>query len=431
MTIKIDLKPFFILMIALFLATNQNSYANDAVYYHDNNDVIIGADRLFSEYMDHIKGKKVGLVSNHSGRTSDGAHLADLLHQHPEVELVSIMGMEYNVRSNDYSIARDPESTTDPQTGVRKYSLYGQTHKPTPEMLEEVEVIVFDIQEVGARFYEHVNILGFVMEAASELGIPVVVLDRPNPVGGMHVDGFVADESQFYTFGSYTRIPIVHGMTMGELARLYNGEGLLRGGKTVDLTVVEMQGWTRSMWFDQTGLAWSKPSPNLYTLESVLAYLGTCIFEAFNVSEGRGTDKPFEYIGAPWIDNQKVASLLADVSLPGVSFEPIEFVPVKLPHLSRDPELAGQVCKGVDVNVTDRDRFEPYRAGVALLWAIHSAHPEQLVLNPQTLLRLTGTPRLQKMIADGRTPAEIFGSWDEELREFMKVRSQYLMYPEN
>lgn len=427
----INLTPSVISVIMVLMTFSLNLEVKDHRTESPDARVIVGADRLFNEYKRHIHGKRVGLVSNHSGRTGDGNHLADLLYEDPNVELVSIMGMEFNVRTNDYSLPRDPESTIDEQTGVRKYSLYGQTHKPTPEMLDNVEIIVFDIQEVGARFYEHVNILGFVMEAASESGIPVIVLDRPNPVGGMHVDGFVADSSQYYTFGSYTRIPIVHGMTMGELALLYNGERLLRSGKTVDLTVVEMQGWTRSMMFDQTGLTWSKPSPNLYTLESIFAYLGTCIFEAYNVSEGRGTDKPFEYIGAPWVDNLRVVSMLANLDMPGVSFEPIEFVPVKLPHLSRDPKLAGQVSKGVYVNVTDRKLFQPYRAGVALLWAIHTVHSDQMVLNPQTLLRLTGTPRLMNMIADGRTPSEIFLSWEAELDEFMKVRSRYLIYPEN
>jgi uncharacterized protein YbbC (DUF1343 family) len=418
-----------IMLIASLIGCTNRDPNSDPANGHGR--VIVGADRLFTEYVELIRNKKVGLVSNHSGKTSDGSHLADLIHEHPDIELISIMGMEYNVRTNDYSLPRDPESTIDPDTGARKYSLYGETHKPTPEMLQDVEIIVFDIQEVGARFYEHVNILGFVMEAASERGIPVVVLDRPNPVGGLHVDGFVADSSQYYTFGSYTRIPIIHGMTMGELARLYNEEGLLRSGKKVELTVVEMIGWKRNMWFDQTGLDWSKPSPNLYSLESVLAYLGNCIFEAYNVSEGRGTDKPFEYIGAPWVDNTKVVELLEDQNLAGVTFEPIEFVPTKLPHLSRDPELAGQLSKGVYVKVTDRNTFESYKSGVALLWAIHSLHSDSLVLREQTLVRLTGTDRLISLIQNGYTPAQIYASWDAELQVFKALRSKYLIYPEN
>lgn len=423
------IRPLLII-VAIFVVTSQGCNRSNSGSMADDQHtrVMVGADRLFTEYFDLIKGKKVGLVSNHSGTTKEGMHLADLLHENSEVDLVSIMAMEFNVRTNDYSLPRDPESTIDPETGVPKHSLYGKTHKPTPEMLNNVEVIVFDIQEVGARFYEHVNILGFVMEAAAESGIAVVVLDRPNPVGGLHVDGFVADSSQYYTFGSYTRIPIVHGMTMGELARMYNEEGLLRNGVKVDLNVIEMVDWTRDMWLDETGLDWRKPSPNLYTLESVNAYLGTCIFEAYNVSEGRGTDKPFEYIGAPWMNNIEVIELVNSIGLAGVTFEPVEFVPTKLPHLSRDPELANQLSKGVYVKVTDRDVFESYKAGVALIWAIHTLHADSLVLNESTLIRLSGTDRLITHLSSGSKPAEIFDSWKEEVDAFKLMRSNYLLY---
>jgi len=190
-----------------------------------------------------------------------------------------------------------------------------------------------------------------------------------------------------------------------------------------------MVGWTRDMWLDETGLEWRKPSPNLYTLESVNAYLGTCIFEAYNVSEGRGTEKPFEFIGAPWMQNDKVIDLLNGVGLTGVSFEPVEFVPTKLPHLSRDPELANQLSKGVYVKVTDRDAFEPYKTGVALIWAIHSLHADSLVLNEATLVRLSGTDRLITHLQNRSSPAEIFDSWKDEVDVYLAMRSKYLLYP--
>jgi len=390
--------------------------------------VVVGADRLFSEYLHLIKGKRVGLISNHSGRLSNGTHLADAIHEHPEIILQVLFGMEYNIRSNDYSIARDPEVSTDPQTGVTKYSLYGQHHKPTPASLDGVDVLIYDIQEVGARFYEHVNILGFTMEAAAEAGIPIIVLDRPNPVGGLHVDGFVADSSQFYTFGSYTAIPILHGMTVGELAKLYNGEGLLRNGVKAELTVVPMLGWNRSLWYDQTGLAWSKPSPNLYNLQSVLAYLGTCVFEAYNISEGRGTDRPFEWIGAPFIDASALAESMNTYQLSGVRFNPINFTPQLKPHLSREPELSGQVCHGVEVEVTDRDRFEPYKTGVALLWSIHQLYGDQLEIRPEVLLRLSGTPRLITQLQQETPLPEVWASWSKEVELFKQKRQAYLLY---
>ena len=390
--------------------------------------VTAGADRLFGEYAQLVRGKRVALVSNHSGRLANGTHLADALHAAPGVTLRALFGMEYDIRSNDYSVARDPEKTIDRGTGVPKYSLYGEIHQPTPEMLGDVEVIVVDIQEVGARFYEHVNILGFVMEAAAERGIDVVVLDRPNPIGGVATDGFVADSAFLFRFGSYAPIPVLHGMTMGELARFYNGERLLRGGRTARLHVVPMLGWRRDMWYDETGLAWRKPSPNLLTLESLLAYTGTCLFEALNVSEGRGTDHPFEYVGAPWLDNVRAAAMLNELGLRGVVFDTVTFVPEQKPYLGRPPEMAGERVRGIHLRVTDRDAFEPYKAGVALVWAVHALHPERLVWNDATLERLAATRRLKTMIVGGARPAEIYAAWRGEVDAFRVRRAPYLLY---
>lgn len=390
--------------------------------------VTTGADRLFTEYGHLVRGKRVALVANHSARLADGTHLADALHRHPDVRLVALFGMEYDIRSNDYSVARDPETTIDRATGVPKHNLYGEHHKPTAQQLHGVEVIVFDIQEVGARFYEHINILGFVMEAAAEQAIPVVVLDRPNPITGRRPDGFVTDSATRFRFGSYAPVPVVHAMTMGELARLYNGERLLRGGRTATLEVVPMTGWTRAMWYDETGLAWRKPSPNLLTLESLVAYVGTCLFEAVNVSEGRGTDHPFELIGAPWLDHAGVVALLQGLRLPGVAFDTVHFTPEQQPYHGRPPEMAGQSLPGIRLRVTDRDAVAPYRVGVAMLWAVRRRHAAQLVWNDAVLDRLVATPRLKAMLADGRTPSEIFAAWAGEVAAFERRRAPYLLY---
>ncbi len=390
--------------------------------------VTVGADRLLGEYAHLIEGKRLALVANHSGRLSDGTHLADALRAWPDADLRVLFGMEFDVRSNDYSAARDPETTVDAATGLPKHSLYGEVHKPTPEMLDSVQVIVFDIQEVGARFYEHVNILGFVMEAASELGLEVVVLDRPNPITGTKMDGFVTDSAALFRFGSYAPIPVVHGMTMGELAQLYNGEKLLRGGRTPTLHVVPMTGWARDMWYDDTGLAWSKPSPNLLTLESLTAYVGSCLFEALNVSEGRGTDNPFEVVGAPWLDAPAAVELLNGLGLGGVRFEAEAFTPEQKPYHGRPPEMAGELLQGVRMRVTDRDAFEPYKAGVALLWAVNRLHADELVWNDAALDRLVATPRLKEMLLAGAEPADIFASWQAEVEAFRARSAPYLLY---
>lgn len=383
---------------------------------------------MFSDSAHLIRGKRLALVSNHSGRLRDGAHLADALHRFPGARLTVLFGMEYDIRSNDYSVERDGERATDRTTGLPKYNLYGEHHRPTPEMLRDVDAIVFDIQEVGARFYEHINILGFVMDAAAENDIEVIVLDRPNPITGITVDGFVTDVDKRFRFGSYARVPVVHGMTMGELARLYNGERMLQGGRQARVHVVPMTGWTRAMWYDQTGLGWRKPSPNLLTLGSLLAYVGTCLFEAVNVSEGRGTDTPFEVIGAPWLDHVKAVALLRDLRLPGVTFDTAGFTPVQKPYHGRPPELAGEQLRGIRLHVTDRNAFAAYRTGVALLWAVHRLHPDRLAWNDAALDRLAATPRLKSMLQAGATPAGIFQSWDEEVAAFRSVRERYLMY---
>ncbi len=394
--------------------------------------LVMGADRLFTEYPQLIRGKAVALVSNHSGRLANGMHLADALHAGPGralgVRLAALFGMEYNIRSNDYSIQRDPEQTVDSATGVPKYSLYGELHKPTPEMLKGVDVIVYDIQEVGARFYEHVNILGFVMEAAAEQRIPVIVLDRPNPLGGLGADGFLADSTAFYRFGSYTAIPALHGMTPAELARFYQGERMLRGGVRGELHVVPMKGWTRDMWLDDTGLPWHKPSPNLVAFSSLVAYAGTCLFEALNLSEGRGSDTPFELIGAPWLDNQRAVAMLNAQKLPGVWFTVDQFTPLQRPFHGRPPAYTGQSLPGIRLHITDRTTFRPYRAGVALMWAVNALHADKLEWKDAVLDRLAATPRLKNMLQAGRSPQEIFASWEPELARFHQRADKYRLY---
>ena len=428
MNYSIIVRIFILFIIATpysFAATKDNPNSSLPDYYQP---VKPGADRLFSEYSHLIKEKKVALVTNHSGRLSDGTHLADALFNYPNSELIVLFGMSFNIRSNDYSLPRDKEIDIDQKTGLPKYSLYGSTHKPTPEMLKDVEVIVFDIQEVGARFYEHINILGFVMEAAAENNIEIVVLDRPNPITGLKSDGFITDDEFLYGFGSFGKVPVIHGLTMGELARLYNGESMLRGGVHAKLHVIEMLGWQRSMWFNQTGLKWSKPSPNLPTFESLLAYTGTCLFEGLNVSEGRGTEKPFQYIGAPWIDHDQVVSLLNNLDLKGVVFDTITFIPKKEPFHSRDPYLAGELCNGISVRIMDRDLFESYKTGIAMVWAFYKLHSDKIEWDKRKMNRLVATRRLEIMIHDGASPSEIFASWEEELAEFKEMRQAYLLY---
>lgn len=428
----LQFKNVIICILILFIITSCNfsNKKNEAKtnLLELNKLVTVGADRLFTEFSHLIKDKKLALVSNHTGKLSNGTHLADTLFNYPNAELIALFGMHYNIRTNDYSIPKDKEADIDAETGLPKYSLYGSHHKPTPEMLQDVQVIIFDIQEVGARFYEHINILGFVMEAAVENNIEVIVLDRPNPITGLKMDGFITDDEFLYGFGAFGKVPVIHGMTTGEIAKLYNGEHMLRGGEQAKLHVIEMLGWKRSMWFDQTGIEWIKPSPNLPSFESLLVYTGTCLFEGLNISAGRGTEKPFQYIGAPWIDNDRVVSILNNLNLKGVQFDTVTFTPEKMAFHSRDPYLTGDICKGIYVNITDRDSFESYETGIAMVWAIHQLHPNKMEWNKETMNRLVGTGRLETMIYRGARPSEIFASWKEELKAFKNNSKTYFIY---
>lgn len=407
-------KIFLILFFFLFgtLITAQNAK------------VKTGADLLFSKYFDMIKGKKIGLVTNHTGLLSDGRHLADVLHENKDVQLIALFGPEHGVRGDTTGAVED---AVDKKTGVPAYSLYGKIYKPTPQMMKGVEVLIYDIQDVGARFYTYISTLGHVMEAAAENNVPIIVLDRPNPITGIHFDGFVTDDT-LKSFVAFGKIPVQHGLSVGELAELYNGEKMLEGGRKADLKVIKMEGWKRDMWYDQTGLKWVKTSPNLPVLETAEVYPGTCFFEGVNISEGRGTERPFQYIGTPWADENKVAQLLKDKNLKGVEFKAVEFTPKFLPNNARPPKFNGKVCKGVYLNVTDRNTFEPVKAGVYLLWAFKKVNPDSLQWRVRTIDRLAATPRLRMMIDAGKSPEEIVKSWQKELADFKKVRAKYLLY---
>jgi uncharacterized protein YbbC (DUF1343 family) len=420
---------YLLCVLSIFLPHYSMSSEKTKFEISYKGDYKVCADRLFSEYIHLIEGKRLALVSNHTGRLSNGKHIADMLHDYQKAELMVLFGMYHNIRILDYSVSRDPQKSVDTETGLIKYSLYFDIHKPTKEMLKDIDLIIFDIQEVGVRFFEHINVLGFVMEAAAENDIEILVLDRPNPISGLIVDGFVSDNEYLYRFNSYGKLPAVHGMTIGEIALMYNGEKMLRGGATANLHVIKLKGWQRSKWFDEIGDNWLKPSPNLITLQSVIAYASTCLFEGLtNISEGRGTDKPFEYIGAPWVDHKKVADLLNELKLPGVNFEPVEFIPERKPFHGSEPLYSGQLCRGIHINIIDRNQFEPFKVGIAMLLAIQILHPDEVIWNAEIINKHAATSRLMQMIKDGKKFEEIYTSWKPELHNFKEVRKRYLFY---
>ena len=387
-----------------------------------------GADALFESRFNIIRGKRVGLVTNHTAVLSNGKHLADALHERSDTELKVLFGPEHGVRG-DTPDGSQINDSVDEKTGVPVISLYGKINKPTPEMMKDIDVLLFDIQDVGTRFYTYISTMFLCMEAAAENNVHFVVLDRPNPITGNRVEGPMRVDS-LKTFVGWVPMPIAHGMTVGELAVMANLEGWLNNKVTAKLTVVKMENWKRSMWYDQTKLKWIKPSPNIRAIQTAVVYPGTCLIEGINVSEGRGTEKPLEYISAPWIDGKILSKKLNGKNLPGVKFEPITVTPVEIPGVASNPKYKGRQCNGIFVNVKDRNKYQSVRTGLAIVHAIQELYKDSLRFRERGFDRLAGTPVVREMILMGKSVAEIESSWKEELKEFVKKRNKALLYLE-
>src|SRR5262245_19686373 len=326
-----------------------------------------GIDVLEAEKFERRKGRKLGLGTNHTGRDRQGRATADVLHAAEGTKLVALYSPEHGIRGElDQSNITD---TTDAKTGLPVYSLYGKRRKPDAETLKGIDTLVYDIQDIGCRFYTYISTLGLVMEAAAENKVKVVVLDRPNPIGGLEVDGPLLDPGR-ESFVAFHKLPVRHGLTVGELARLFNAERKTRDGKpiTCDLEVVKMEGWKRGDLFDVTGVAWVHPSPNLRSLTAALLYPGIGLLETTNVSVGRGTDRPFEWVGAPWIDERKLAAALRAEGLPGLRVVPLRMTPSSSVH-------KGRSCGGVELIVDDWSLFRPLRTGLTLACVLRRLYP--------------------------------------------------------
>jgi uncharacterized protein YbbC (DUF1343 family)/CubicO group peptidase (beta-lactamase class C family) len=373
--------------------------------------VACGIDILQRQGFAPLKGKRVGLVTNHTGRTLNNEPTIDVLFKAPEVKLVALFSPEHGIRGLVDTAVSD---SRDEKTGLPIISLYGKNRKPTPESLRDVDALVYDIQDVGARFYTYISTLGLVLEAASERGIPLYVLDRPNPIGGVSVGGPVRDP-EFASFIAYHALPVRHGMTVGELARLFNTERNLGA----DLHVIPCEGWHRDDLYDQTGLLWVNPSPNMRSLTEALLYPGVCLLEASNLATGRGTDTPFERVGAPWIDPRAFAVALNEQALPGVRFVPVRFTP-------RERQYPGQECGGVYITITDRARFDPIPLGIALAVVLRSQYRDQW--QPEGFLKMLADRATYQAILDGKTVDEVMAVWQTELDAFRAVRVKYLLY---
>lgn len=381
-------------------------------------DVRTGLDVLIEDGFRPLAGKKIGLVTNVTGKSRDGRTTVQVLRSEAArkagVELTLLFAPEHGLEAKLEGALAD---AMDPASGIRVRSLYGEgaDRRPRPEDLARVQAVVFDIQDVGVRFYTYLTTLGYLLEEAAKAKVPVVVLDRPNPINGVDVEGPLADADS-YSFTAYHAIPVRTGMTIGELARLFNAERKIGA----DLTVVPMRGWSRDLWYDETGLEWVNPSPNMRSLTAATLYPGVGLLEMTNVSVGRGTDTPFEILGAPWMDGPKLARVLTARNIPGVRFTPIRFTPTAAVH-------SGQSCGGIRFTVVDREALRPVTLGIELALALRDLHPadwDRKNLN-RLLVNRAAADRLEK----GEPADRIVASWAEASKEFSQIRTKYLLYP--
>jgi uncharacterized protein YbbC (DUF1343 family)/CubicO group peptidase (beta-lactamase class C family) len=374
--------------------------------------VLTGIDVLKRDKFQTLQGCRIGLVTNHTGIDREGQSTIDLLKDAPGVNLVALFSPEHGIRG---AVDKPVDDERDARTGLPVYSLYGARKRPTPAQLHDIDTLVYDIQDVGCRFYTYLTTLGYILETAAQDHIKVVVLDRPNPIGGIAVEGPVL-QAGLESFTGYHQLPVRHGMTVGELAQLFNKERRIGA----HLRVIAMEGWRREDTFDRTGLIWVNPSPNMRNLTAALLYPGIGLLETTNLSVGRGTDRPFEIIGAPWLDGRRLAEDLAKFELPGVRFVPTKFTPASSTH-------AGKLCGGVQIFIDDWSKFESLPTGLSIACALHKLYPDQW--NVKRYGALLANRPTYEAVERGEQPAQIMGLWKQDLEHFRTLRKAYLLYP--
>jgi uncharacterized protein YbbC (DUF1343 family) len=385
----------------------------------------LGIDRLLELERRILAGRRIGVVCNPASVDGQLRHTADRLIADSEIAVAALFGPQHGFRSDLQDNMIETPHAQDARRRVPVYSLYSETREPTADMLRDVDTLVIDLQDVGTRVYTYVYTMANCMRAAARHGVHVVVCDRPNPVGGEEVEGSRLDPA-FASFVGQFPIPLRHGMTIGELARLFNDEF----GIHCSLDVIPLAGWRRSMYFDETGVPWVMPSPNIPTLDSAIVYPGAVLFEGTMLSEGRGTTRPFELIGAPWIDGDRLSDAMNARKLPGVHFRPVFFEPTFQKH-------ARQTCGGCQVHVLDRRRFRPVRTAVELIDEFRRQAPTQFAWrqppyeyehDKQPIDILFGSDRLRKTIDAGADIGAFVASWKADDEGFRRVREKYLLY---
>ncbi len=403
--------------------------------------VKLGVEDFLENSVHLVKGKKVGLITNPTGVNSHLQSLIDLFYRNPEINLVALYGPEHGIRGNAQAGEYIP-FYMDEKYNLPVFSLYGQSMKPeegmlrnideymrsfdiskiakVPEssMVESLDVMIFDIQDVGTRIYTYVATMAYCMQACAESGIDFIVLDRPNPINGQDMEGPILEYPEFSSFVGLYPIPVRHGMTVGELANLFNEKFL---EKKANLTVIPMQGWERQMWYDDTSLPWTIPSPNMPALSTATVYPGQVFLEGTNISEGRGTTRPFELFGAPWIDGFELTKRLNQLNLQGVKFREGWFTPIFSKH-------KGELCGGGQIHVIDRTQFKPFETSLYIIKTIMDMYPASFEFFDEYFDKIMGTTKVREAIGKGMDIKDIIKSYEEELLDFAKMRKAYLLY---
>jgi len=375
--------------------------------------VLTGIDVLERDGFKQLEGRRIGLITNHTGRDSKGRSTIDALASAKNVKLVALFSPEHGLRGIEDTRVGD---SRDEKTGLPIYSLYEKDRRrPSAEMLKDIDTLLFDIQDVGTRFYTYTTTCGYAMEEAAKNKIKFAVLDRPNPINGYDIEGPVADKELSESFTAYHPIPVRYGMTIGELAMLFNSERKIGA----DLSVIKMEGWRRADYYDGTALTWVNPSPNMRSLTEALLYPGIGLLETTNISVGRGTDTPFEVIGAPWIDGQKLAEALNRAGLAGVRFVPVKFTP-------KSSKFEGEECGGVNIVITDRGSFRSVSTGIAIAYQLNKNYSGAWKVDDY--IRLLANRAALAAVKEGKTPSEIAATWQGGLAEFARTRQMYLLY---
>ncbi|MCG3151305.1 MAG: hypothetical protein GEEBNDBF_00576 [bacterium] len=379
--------------------------------------VLPGLDVLALQHRERLTGKRIGLVCNHTATTATGVHAIDLLRSFPETTLVSLFAPEHGLKGR--VIAGNIADSVDEATGLPVWSLHGTHRKPTPAMLKGLDLVLIDLQDVGARFYTYSSTLALVMQAAGAQGLPVLVLDRPNPIGGDALHGPLLDPASASFLGYYP-VPVRHGLTVGEFARLVQGAY----GVACELDVIPMHGWRRGFYWAETGLPWQPPSPSLWRPEATITYPGICFFEGTNCSVGGSTFYPYEVVAAPWIDGAGLAATLNGQGWAGVRYEAISYTPEK----PNDGKYQGEVCQGVWLQLTDRQRFDPVVAACAVLRQVHRDYSDKLTFRKPHMRLLGGSDTFLETLLNAPGLRGLAAIWEAECAAFDQLRSPYLLY---